>query len=292
MSQTRELTRTPGTLGPMLRAALALVPGAFALPFVPGGAGEVPELTLKLSRARLDPARLDTYRRLCGFEAGVSLPATAPHLLAFPLHMALMSDPAFPFAAVGLVHLHNTIVVRRALGVQEPLDLSVRASTLGDHAKGRTFTIVTEARVGEELVWEEHSTMLHRLTATATPPERVSGDTVGPPSTAEWSLPADLGRRYARVSGDRNPIHLCALSAKPFGFQRAIAHGMWTKARCLAALASTLADAYTVQVSFRKPILLPGRVAFANDETNGTQRFVVRSPADESRVHLEGAVTR
>ena len=56
-----------------------------------------------------------------------------------------------------------------------------------------------------------------------------------PPGGVEWRLPGDLGRRYAAVSGDRNPIHLYALTAKAFGFPRQIAHGMWSKARCLAA---------------------------------------------------------
>ena len=83
--------------------------------------------------------------------------------------------------------------------------------------------------------------------------------------SAEWRLGGDLGRRYAAVSGDRNPIHLHALTAKPFGFPRAIAHGMWTKARCLAALEGRLPDAFSVDVRFRKPILLPGRVSSLSD---------------------------
>ena len=97
--------------------------------------------------------------------------------------------------------------------------------------------------------------------------------------TAEWRLPDDLGRRYAAVSGDRNPIHLHAWSAKPFGFPRAIAHGMWTKARCLAAL--RLPDAFTAEVRFKKPILLPGKVTFGEAE----DRFAVHG-------HLEGVLTR
>jgi acyl dehydratase len=103
----------------------------------------------------------------------------------------------------------------------------------------------------------------------------------------EWRLPGDLGRRYGAVSGDRNPIHLHALTARAFGFPRAIAHGMWTKARALAALEATLPDAYTVDVAFKKPILLPGRVTFAAEEG----RFVVRSAKDPDVIHLEGTVT-
>ena len=84
------------------------------------------------------------------------------------------------------------------------------------------------------------------------------------PASAEWKLGGDLGRRYAGVSGDRNPIHMHSLTAKPLGFPGAIAHGMWTKARCLAALDSRLPDAFAVDVRFRKPILLPARVEFAS----------------------------
>ena len=93
----------------------------------------------------------------------------------------------------------------------------------------------------------------------------------------------DLGRRYAAVSGDRNPIHLSAPTAKAFGFPRAIAHGMWTKAHGVAAL--DLPGAFTVDVEFRRPILLPGRVTFAAGEAG----FSVRD-ADDGTPHLEGTV--
>ena len=85
-----------------------------------------------------------------------------------------------------------------------------------------------------------------------------------PTSGLTWRLEGDLGRRYAAVSGDRNPIHLYALTAKALGFKRQIAHGMWSKARCVAALENRLPDAVTVEVAFRKPIFLPGKVAFGS----------------------------
>ncbi len=101
-------------------------------------------------------------------------------------------------------------------------------------------------------------------------------------------MSGDLGRRYGSVSGDRNPIHMHALSARLFGFPQAIAHGMWTKARCLAALEARLPDAYTVAVSFKRPILLPGRVRFdARDDGS----FTVRSAERPETIHLEGTVT-
>ena len=88
-----------------------------------------------------------------------------------------------------------------------------------------------------------------------------------PRSGLTWRLGGDLGRRYAAVSGDHNPIHLYALTAKALGFSRQIAHGMWSKARCVAALENRLPDAVTVDVAFKTPIFLPGTVAFASKVT-------------------------
>ena len=99
---------------------------------------------------------------------------------------------------------------------------------------------------------------------------------------------------YAGVSGDLNPIHVHPLSARLFGFPSAIAHGMWTKARCLAALGSELPPAYTVEVAFRKPIRLPATVQFAEADGRGpaagTIAFGVRD-AKRGTPHLDGRVT-
>ena len=108
-------------------------------------------------------------------------------------------------------------------------------------------------------------------------------------ANAEWKLGGDLGRRYAAVSGDRNPIHMHSLTAKPLGFPRAIAHGMWTKARCLAALESRLPDAFAVDVRFRKPILLPSKVEFAQATQAEETEFAVRD-ARRQTPHLDGRV--
>lgn len=287
------------------RAALPLVPGASLLPFVAGRGKEMPALERSTSGVRIDSDALAPYDRVCGFTLRDALPATYLHVRAFPMHMALMTDGRFPFPAVGLVHLSNRIVVHRPALVSETFDLVVRATPIEPHPKGRTFGLVSEARVDGELVWEDVSTMLRRGGGSA---DARNGGREGGGSGAsaedresdsprdrqtrgapvEWRLSGDLGRRYASVSGDRNPIHMHALSARLFGFPQAIAHGMWTKARCLAALESTLPDAYTVDVSFRKPILLPGRVTFdARDDGS----FTVRSAKRPETIHLEGTVT-
>ncbi|ADB48633.1 MaoC family dehydratase [Conexibacter woesei] len=289
-STTRELSAPPCTATLYAKAALPLIPGASALPFVAGGGKTIPRTTLTLNGVTADPDQLVSYDRVCGFTLRDTLPSTYLHIRAFPLHMALMTDGSFPFGAVGLVHLRNRITQLRPVGTTETFDLRVHTMPVQPHPKGRTFTIVSEARVGDELVWQDASTMLTRGKGSGGQEPRPVDDGPAPkdlPFVAEWRLAEDLGRRYGAASGDRNPIHMHALSAKLLGFPRAIAHGMWTKARCLAALESTLPDAYTVDVTFRRPILLPGKVAFAAEDG----RFAVRNVKDSSKIHLEGRVT-
>jgi len=285
----RELRSSPSMLPMFARAGAAMLPGASRLPLIgPGRSREIPDLTLVLGDVEVDRDRLASYDRVCGFSLRDVLPATYPHMLAFPLHLALMTDRSFPFPAIGLVHIFNQIVQHRPMSVGERLSLRVWATPLQSHPRGRQFSIHTEARVGDELVWEEVSTNLRRgsgSSAGAGSPEVPSAEQL--PASATWTLPGDLGRRYGSVSGDLNPIHVHPVSARLFGFRSAIAHGMWTKARCLAALDARLPAAFTVQVAFRRPILLPATVVFAEGDD---LRFGVRD-AQRGTPHLDGFVT-
>jgi hypothetical protein len=295
---SRTLDSSPSILPLYARAAAPMIPGASLLPFLPGGGGDIPDLELELTEVRTDPDKLAEYAKVCGFALRDHLPPTYPHVLAFPLHMAVMADGSFPFGAVGLVHLENRIVQHRLIGVDDGLEVRVRPTQLQPHPKGKTFSLVTEARSAGELVWESESTMLRRgkgdgaTEFAVSPAERDKTRTQAPdgPASAEWRLGGDLGRRYAAASGDRNPIHMHSLTAKPLGFPGAIAHGMWTKARCLAALESRLPDAFAVEVSFRKPIVLPARVEFAGEGEGEEIAFAVRD-AKKQTPHLRGLVS-
>jgi acyl dehydratase len=293
----RELSSSPAMPLLFARAGAAMIPGASHLPFVGGGGQEIPDLTLVLNDVAVERARVEAYSRVCGFpEGGDALPATYPHMLAFPLHLALMTDGSFPFPAIGLVHVYNRIVVHRPMSVSDRLSFKVWATPIEPHPRGHQFSVRTEARVGDELVWEEVSTNLRRGggggSEGASSPDVPDASEL--PEREEWKLAGDLGRRYGTVSGDLNPIHVHPLSAKLFGFPSAIAHGMWTKARCLAALSAQLPEAFTVDAAFRKPIVLPATVAFAAsdaDEDGGAVRFGVRDASKPGKRHLDGRLT-
>jgi acyl dehydratase len=231
-----------------------------------GRGGDLPDTRLARTGVTVDPGQLAAYDRVCGFGLADVLPPTFPHILTFPLQVALMSDKAFPLALVGLVHVRNRIEVRRPIGTGESLDLEVWAERLAAHRSGATVDLCASVSSSGEEVWRSRSTYLARKAqAPAGAPESDVGVRIGevPDGTIRWRVPADTGRSYAGVSGDVNPIHMSSLTAKALGFKRAIAHGMWVKARALAALEGRLPAAMSVDVGFRKPLFLPSTVTLA-----------------------------
>lgn len=287
-----ELGHSPSMLPLFARAGLAMLPGASRLPFVGGGGGGLPDRVLALTDIQTDRERLTAYDRVCGFTLSDVLPPTYPHMLAFPLQLSLMTGGDFPYPAIGLVHIANRITQHRAIGAGELISLRVWAAAAQPHPSGTQFALRSEARVGEELVWEEESVNLRRghKDPEANGPSISPPDSSGLPATATWRLAGDLGRRYGAVSGDLNPIHVHPLSARLFGFPTAIAHGMWTLARCLAAVDTELPEAFTVSAAFKRPILLPATVTFAETREGNELRFGVRD-AKRDTPHLDGAVS-
>jgi hypothetical protein len=93
----RELRSSPSMAALFARAGVSMIPGASRLPFVGGGGGggggeRIHELSLALSDVAIDRDRLVAYDRVCGFALSDRLPPTYPNMVAFPLHLALMTD--------------------------------------------------------------------------------------------------------------------------------------------------------------------------------------------------------
>ena len=247
------------------------------------------ELVLELPRMVVDPSHLAAYREVTGFAASGSLPVTYPHVLAFPLHLELMSDPAFPHKPMGVVHLSNTITQHKPLPLGAVMAIEVTAEPERPHPKGRVFDVLSKVRVADELVWTDRTSLLSRGSGSEDAPSNVLPDPEVEADT-EWDLKGNLGRRYASASGDRNPIHLFKLTAQAFGFPRQIAHGMWAKAASVAALdrAGVLPDAFTVRADFRKPLLLPGKARFGHRTEADRTDFAIYGT---DKVHLIGRLT-
>ena len=263
------------------RAALRRLPG------IGGGERELPDVELSVPEVEVDRDHLAVYDRVCGFRLRDELPPTYPHIIAFPMALDLMTDSEFPFAAIGLVHIRNRIEQLRPIRAEERFALRLHAEDLRPHDRGTQFDVVAEATVGGEPVWRDRSTYLHREGGSS---DGRGGERPEPPRPdAQWKIAGDVGRRYAQVSGDRNPIHMNRLGARLFGMPRPIAPGMWLKSRCLAALEGSIPDSHASDVSFKLPVYLPGKVNFASWPDGDARAFAVHDASNE-KPHLTGEV--
>lgn len=300
---TSTLKRAPRLMPALAKGALTGVGKR------PGPDAALPPVRLGLPGVRADAAQAAAYADVCGYDVPRTLavlPVTYPHILGFPLAARLMSSRRFPLPMLGLVHTSIEIVQHATLYADRPLDLTVYAQELRPHRRGTEVVMVTEAHRAGELVWEDRSTYLarHRTAQGGAGPEAAhdgpasARDGAAPaapegavlPLRDEWRLAADLGRRHAAVSGDYNPIHLYPLTARALGFPRAIAHGMWTFARCAAEAVPADVTSLRIAARFRAPVLLPATVVYGSD---GRAFQLSGEPAKSGRahrIHLEGEV--
>lgn len=280
-----ELPALPPVLPAFVRAALSASRR-------PVGPVVIPDWSARVPALKVDARQLADYRTLCGFQSSHAVPITYPQVLATPLYLYLMTQPGFPLPLMGLVHVRNAIEQRRALTPDETLDLRLRFAGSREVRTGLELDLVTEfLDPAGELLWRATMTVLRMK------PRRDDAAKPAPaapvPQLAHYrslTAPADTGRAYARVSKDYNPIHLSALTAKPFGFPRAIAHGMWSAARALALLEEHLgATPQRFDVQFKRPLLLPGHAALRYAQERQQIDFSLLDAAG-GRVHLAGTL--
>ncbi|UFU06021.1 MaoC/PaaZ C-terminal domain-containing protein [Ruania halotolerans] len=297
--------------------ANALAKSARLMVRAPGaGATTVPDLAYRVDNVHPDVERLTAYQHLMGEPGTDVLPAGFVHVSAFGVAMAVMARDDFPLPLLGMVHIANRVEQREPIRVGESLTVRAWAERLRAHKSGTQVDLVVEATRADDVdpAWRGRSTYLAKgrrlpglalMETTDTPGTGDTGGTGGTenpadpwgsdpgPPAAVWNLAKDTGRRYAQVSGDRNPIHLSALTAKAFGFPRAIAHGMYTAARALAAVGASRvspAEAFVWDVSFAKPVLLPSKVALALRPEGEMVRYLGWNQKAQKR-HFSGSVT-
>ncbi|AHH22165.1 MaoC family dehydratase [Nocardia nova] len=275
-TQTISLNEPPKTGSLYLKAALGAVP----LPLVSARKSEIPDRAVEWNGVRVDPDHLAAYCHATGLRFGDSLPLTYPFVLTFPVVMQLVVARDFPFVAVGAVHAENLIERTREISVSEPLDIHAHVENLREHPKGLLVDAISEIRVGRELVWRQVTTFLHqqRTSLSGGPKPEPKPDEVPPPPLRTWKVDQAMIHRYAAASGDRNPIHMSALSAKAFGFPRAIAHGMWSAAAILGVIEGRVPAETAYAVKFGKPILLPSTVNVYADQTSEGWDLSLKNP--------------
>jgi acyl dehydratase len=177
--------------------------------------------------------------------------------------------------------------------VGDALRVEMSTGELFAHAKGQVYTLELRILRDGQLVWQATQSLLRVGVKAPAGPAWASapGADIALSRQADFEAPADIGRRYGRVSGDLNPIHLSAVSARLLGFKRAIAHGMWTKARALAAmLPAHPVAAASVTVEFKTPLLLPAMPSVWLGHRDQDVHFEVRDSKGQ-KPHLRGQLS-
>lgn len=245
-----------------------------------------------------------TPRSLAPGSSETAVFSGALHSVAFPVAMSVLTRQDFPLPVMGMVHLTNTVQHVMDVAVGEELTATAWTENLRSHRAGTVVdAVVTLARTDGTVAWAGRSGYLAkgRTAAIAGEDARTGEDestssSLGAPfnapqQTAQWSLRADTGRQYAGVSGDYNPIHLSGPSAKALGMKGAIAHGMYTASRALAATAVPAEVPFSWSVEFAAPVVLPATVAVSVHDDGRREHWessrVIAWNRERNKPHLE-----
>jgi len=249
----------------------------------------IPRFSMRLSGLKAEGVA--AYREVCSFPDSPTLPLPFPQVAAAPLHIALFTHKAFPLSAMGLVHVSSEITQHQPIPSDARMDLHCWMEGHRPARRGIEADLITEVAVDGQRVWESVTTVLS-MSGKGDGQKRSPEEMPAPPAarSVTWSLPTDLGRRYARVAGDRNPIHMYPWTAKLFGFKRHIIHGMWLLARSVAEMGDDLPDGpVRLQCRFKRPVFLPGQPVFSSGPHEDGAAFSV-SRSDNGKPHLYGWV--
>lgn len=234
------------------------------------------------------------YAGLTGWTApNASMHPCYPQVCCLPLHLRLMLMADFPFPLLGLIHIANKVQQYQPLPLTHSYQLMAYIDSLTPHTKGWRFDLVAEIWQQQTLCWQARATTLAKDNQLPKNQTKQRIETVTPYAQQQGcSLPANLGRRYARISGDYNPIHLYTMTAKLFGFKAHIAHGMWSLAHSLALLQPLLSERFIVTNRFVRPLLLPTKALFSYQQTDEALVSFNLCNQAATELHLEGQLVR
>lgn len=228
------------------------------------------------------------------------VPLAMLYCIAQRAHLSQMLDDSFPWPAPGLVHVSNKIERHQVISAQTAFQLvsKVKVPKRGPDVSPRRLRpqFVVEFWQNNEKV-ATCSSVYQVMNGQSSSSEKKPPTAIKPfePGTgwenlSHWQLGSGMGRRYARISGDFNPIHLHPLVSRWFGFEKPIIHGMYMMARAQAELEKRQQKAVTyIDVTFKRPVILPARVQLWVSDEGEKTKYEVRS-ADHISLKLEGSV--
>jgi len=245
----------------------------------------LPNIKASWKGASADARELNEYLQTLSLEKHDYLPVLYPHVMAGSMHMNMLSHKSFPIRLLGSVHLKNRIVQHQAIADDATMEIKSEIGAYRLVEKGVEFDFTTDVYVQGEKVWEEVSTYFQagKFGGKENPSSEKSFELESlnqPQESGSWHVPNNRGKKYAKITGDYNPIHMSPLAAKLFGFKRDIAHGFGVLAEAIeysSAIeqAGGIEKPLQVDVVFKGPVFLDSDVSIKQNKAQDSNRFDV-----------------
>ena len=237
---------------------------------------------LNYSEIQIDSAHVSAFKNMFP-DLLDEVPLSYVYTLAQRAQIKHMLHKQFPFRIPGLVHMDNHMQYHQNLDISTAFSIE-QAVALHDviHPSGERVVFTTDFMQNDQLAMHIKSTYFIRYKkrgkTTSKRKKAVIPD--GTQSIENLIIPADTGRKYAKVSGDYNPIHLYAWSAKLLGFKRPIIHGMYLHSAFQNAAEKQFQKPIkSMDITFKKPVVMPAHVNCRIDEK--TQTFYLTLEEDQ-----------
>jgi acyl dehydratase len=203
------------------------------------------------------------YKKFTGFPGDQSAPLSYWYLFAQRAQLALMMDPRFSYPVPGIVHVSNVMQQFAPVNLLRAIDIEVSVSQESIDERGGLYVSfdVMISQFGIAQVSCKSRYLARRTIKKTGQSEITKVSEAVFLHLADWALESDVGRQYARISGDYNPIHLWPWSANLLGFKKPIAHGMFLVSKAQAMLEQTMGTPVTqMSATFMRPAMVPGQL--------------------------------
>lgn len=261
-------------------------PSAFAYmarAFLPKrGPVRQPYLLLRWRGVRAAPTDVDDACSLAEEPSAESLPFLYFAIVGFRLQMALLTHRTFPVPIWRMLQIRNRLLQHRALPRSASVDIELRLVALRVLSKGLEADLHMTVSESSSVAWECMNTFYAR--GSFGPANAVVGESMVPPEDrplAEWTSPTTGAWRFAKLTGDYNPLHLIHGHARRRKFPRAFLHPQRVLGACLARLPQLAHRAPTsLDVWIKGPVPYGANVRLAASGEGDACRFALWTEFD------------
>lgn len=254
--------------------------------------GPLPDIQARWRGQRTSRQELDDFFRLSGLPAGETLSILYPHTVSFPMLMAVLSHPVFPFPIWNVLQVRNRLIQHEPIAPDAVLDFTVRTGERRVLEKGVEMDLRVEAASGGRTVWEAVDTFYARGRFGAAQAEICPSPAVAGTGANEWRMPEHGRWRYGRLSGDFNPLHMSNGYARRFGYARAFTHPQRAIGQCLGHLGAAQHAPMQLETWIKGPVFYGARVSLRSEPRPADHVFALHVDDDARPAIVGRFVTR